>query len=456
MSLFQLQNPIPTETPDPQDLAHWIREHKAIPYFGTWERSSHLFLRLLRDLCELSPTYQIVLEARQAYTFGLNLNIVARTYPGIDIEAVPAPIPQQIEYCKALAGYGLTVTDINTLSKEADGHLTESGNGYLRVTRARAGGAVRYGFEVLDYLDTMYVFSDDPLDEFVLNSKFLFDTAKLDKYPPDLYRVTPAGQPLRFMEMPDGTEATVIHMKAKKRSGGGDYYGRTRLIAFLTWLYVDFQHGNHISKVSAAEFVTKKLLAIEGEDPNAIGDQLGDDGKAVDTFTQNLRTIQEVTTSVATKGNAMGPKKNQASIGLLEYPFGGNPPTEIDLEVNRDVAYLQYQGDKAEDKVAAALGWDTILTSLRKATATLGGNLLIDTFVLKNTETVEPKQNYFEAIWNGVIGEIMETEGAPPALRAMGIQFPNEITKKLEQLRPDPAQAAPGIIPEPQNEPQNA
>jgi hypothetical protein len=152
----------------------------------------------------------------------------------------------------------------------------------------------------------------------------------------------------------------------------------------------------------------------------------------------------------------MGPKKNQASIGLLEYPFGGKPPTEIDLEVNRDVAYLQYQGDKAEDKVAAALGWDTILTSLRKATATLGGNLLIDTFVLKNTETVEPKQNYFEAIWNGVIGEIMETEGAPPALRAMGIQFPNEITKKLEQLRPDPAQAAPGIIPEPQNEPQNA
>lgn len=446
MPFFQLDNPIPYEVRDSSDVYKWIKEHKFIPYYGGAQYSSHRFLYLLRDLCELSPTHTATMQARQAYTFGLNLDVVGRSFPGLAADVAEIGIAEKIQYGEYLRGIGLPLTEINALCREIDEHLTESGNAYLKMQRARVGGAVSYDFEVLDYLHTGFIHSDDPLEQFVLSTPFLLDQAKLDKFPPKVYRVTPRGKALRWMQDQDGTESTVVHLKTKAKAGGGKIYGRPKMLGFLPWYYVDFQDGNHTSKLAAAEVVAKKLLAMEGEDPNALNDSLNDKGEVVDTFAENARVIKEVTTSLSTKGNQLGPKKGQASVALIEYPFGGKPPVDIDLEINRDVEYLKHQGDRASDRVAACLGWDTTLTSFRETSASLGGNLLYDTFTLKDTETVQPLQRYFENVFNDIIGQIMVDEQAPEALRSLGVRFPSVIANVLESINPT---APSGSIPTP-------
>ncbi|MEL6140280.1 MAG: hypothetical protein AAFU67_01515 [Bacteroidota bacterium] len=431
---FGLQNPIPYEAVDKDHLANWIKEHRAIPYYGSFERSSHRFLWLLRDLADLSPTYSACMRARKNYTFGMNVNIADRSTPELADEEIVVDFNDQVAFRNQLQDYGINLNHLPKIGRRAEDHLQQSGNAYLRIRRSRVGGVVRYQMTALHYLHCLYKVSEDPGERFLLHSKYLHSTDSINSHPPTIYRVTPQGEPLRWMEEGDGVEATVVHLMYTENNSDGDYYDRSPLIPFLTYLYTDFQSGNHISKVAAAEFVTKLLIAIEQEDPQAFNSSIGEDGEQRDSFTEIAREIKEMTTSMATQGNHIGAKSGQASIGLFEYPNGAKPPTTIPLEVNRDTKYLEMQIEKAAAMVASACGWSITLTELRPAKATLGGNLLYDTFVMKNTETIVPRQTFWENIFNDILLQICEEENAPDQFKNYGIKFPDVIGKMLESV----------------------
>lgn len=440
---FQLTNPIPIEPRDPKDVQQWMEQYRVVPQYGSYTGPNLLFLRLLKDLCELSPTYKTVMKARKRFTFGQNVQIIRRGIPGLVIEQEETTNDEQINYEAALRNYGLTLPKIQSLCRSLDEHITQSGNSYLRITRYRDGEAFAYEWKVLHYLHTMYTVSDDPGEEFLLYSKFLGDSQRMNDQEPKLYRATQDGEPLRWMAEEDGTEVAVMHMIGDDEgSDEGEYYNRTDIISILTWLYTDYQGGNHTSKVAGADFVTVLLLAIEGEDPQAFNDMLvksGADREKVDVFIENARILREAFSSLTTRGNAMGPRGDQSVVELIEYPHGGKPPTPIKMDINRDVKWAESQDNRTVDKICAQLGWDAILTSLRQAAATLGGNMLYDTFVIKNTETVKPRQRYFESRFDGMVSSIMEEHGEPEAITSLGIMFPDVIGELIEQIKPAPS-----------------
>ena len=439
MSFFGLHNPIPHERPTTGDMREWMRGYRVVPYYGDYQTGSHRFLELLRDLCELSPTYGAVMEVRQSLTFGSRLRVCGRAVPGLAGERSAVDYATQVAFVEVLDGFGLTLTDIVRMSREMDEHLDQSGNAYLAITRVRVGEATAYRFEVLHYLHCIYTLSEDPGEYFLLHSRHLGYPENLTNHPPRLYRVTRGpGEPLRWMTDRDDptVERTVIHRRAGRAVDDGQYYGRSPLIRNLTHLYIDFQQGNHVSKVAATQILVKKLIALEGPDPNAIQQVLDADGKEVDTFLRDAKMIRELITSVQTPGNALGPRPGQAEVATVQFPYGGKPPETIDFEVNHDTKYLDWQAGYAADRVAAALSWDTTLTSLRKVNASLGGNLLFDTLLEKKIEVTDAKQDEEENLWNGTLAQLMEDAATPAPFSELGIEFPDRIGELLQGIRP--------------------
>lgn len=441
---FQLVNPIPQEVKDKDAVREWLKKYNVIPYFGTAQEPSHAFQVLLRDLCELSNTYRIVMRARKKHTFGREMLVVERSLPGMLGDSPTVAPERQRRFVEALAKYGLSLRSINRMSRKVEEHLEQNGNAYLRVTRARVGEAVAYSYEVLHYLHTAYVNSKDVGELFLIHTPYLNDEAKLDKYPPDIYRVTRYDdEQLRWMDEGDGVESTVLHLTGDEEDGDeGELYNRPALISALTWLYIDFQTGNHVSKVAAAPFVVKKLLAMEAA---AAGEQRYDkDGIPIDSFKENVAVVKELFTAVTTAGNRLGPKKGQTEVGLLEVPAGRKMPTAFDFEVNHDTPYLEYQTGTPERKIAALLGWDVTLTSLRQPNATLGGNLLYDTFAIVNEQTCKPRARYHEDVWHLVTSSIFAEEGEPEDLQVLGVEFPDTLTDLVDSMR---SKAPSAVIP---------
>jgi hypothetical protein len=320
-----------------------------------------------------------------------------------------------------------------------DDHLAQSGNAYLAITRSRVGDSYAYRFEVLHYLHCIYTKSYDPGEWFLLHSRHLTQSGTIAGAKPKLYRVTrDIGEPLRWMqdEGDQQTERTVVHLRESVDDDEGSYYGRSNVIRFMPAYYTDFQTSNHVSKVAATAILAKKIIAIEGQDPNAIGGEVDEDGNEVDSFQRDAFEIKRLVTVMAAPGDTIGPRPGQAEVAVVEHPFGTNPPSAIDFEVNHDTKYLQFQEQHASSFVAASLSWDLTLTSLRQANASLGGNLLYDTYVEKNREVIAPKQDYFENLWNGVLSNIFEDENVPAPYRDLGIEFPDAVSELIKDLKP--------------------
>lgn len=456
--IFSLPNPIPATIRDPDDLQSFFRDLKLVPYYGTTETTSHSFLDLLKTLAELSPTFGSILGDINAYAFGINLEITTRNIPGLKSDTEPLSEDNQIEYVQYLRTLNISARTIVKLSKRINTHLSICGNAYLIVKRVTVGGTVQYFFKVPHFKNVVYVFSQDVGEEFLMVSKFIGDLEKLYKYPPKILRVTTEGEGLRWTQTGPGVEEAIVHIKNDNDIDDSDFYNRPFILGAMPWLYTDWKMGELSSKVSATDLVTKILLALEGPDPDAIGDEDGDElieltgngqigqRRKMDYFERNMLVLKQLVTNMGRHPSTVGDARAASSIAAIEYPKGSAPPTSIPLELNRDTDYHTYQVEKAAVIICESLRWAPELISNRPALATLGGNLMYDIFTIKNEATIRPIQVKIEDLFNEILSQIHEIEGSPIQFTEYGISFPDIITEMIDKFKgsggSSPGQAA--------------
>ena len=444
--IFNLPNPIPTTVADQADLQEFFRRYEVIPQFGTCEKSAIAFLELLRTLTDLSATFNACMRDLKAYTFGLNLEIVAGAIPGLATERVDLGEAQQVNFATWLAGLGIGVRTITRLSKRMKHHLAVSGNAYLMIKRYRVGSAVRYVLEVPFYSHCAYLRSRDEGEQFLIVSPWIGNDQNLAKYPPMILRATQMDSPLRWMKTGRGEETAILHVKADTDEEESPYYARPDIIHCLPALYTDYQLDNLNSKIAAAELISKIILAFQAPDPNTLdsGDD-DDDGfaeqingklgrKKGSPFQEMMLQLKAVATNMASHPSTMGAGA-AASFAGIQYPYGDKAPTPIQLEVNRDTKHQIFQTETSVRRICAATGWAAELLGMIPAKATLGGNMLRDILIQKEISTIAPDQFFFANMWNGVLAEIKMEENAPAEFATYGIQFPRVIGEILEQVK---------------------
>lgn len=447
--IFSLPNPIPLTVRDPEDLGVFFEKYGIIPYYGTSENTSHTFLDLLNTLTDLSPSFNMVMRDLKEYTFGLNIDFVGRAIPGLAADPIELSDIEKSKFALFLSDYNITLPQIRKLSKRIDQHLAVCGNAYLRIRRIQEGSTTKYFLSVPHYKHVAYMKSQDRGERFLIVSKFLGDLTLMSKYPPLVIPATQAGDQINWSTTESGVEEAVIHVKIDEDSDESDYYARPDILAALTWLYTDFQLGNLNSKIAATELITKVILAFQAPDPNSLPDdepievEIGEGGniggKQLDYFERNVLILKNLTSNLGSNASNMDAAQAAHSIAAIEYPFGSQEPTPIPLEMNRDTAHQTWQSDQATAMICATLGWAPELVGMRKASATLGGNLIYDLLTMKNMSTIKPRQIFFQDLWNGILGQINQREGG--GYDNYGIRYPDVVEELLTQFGRTPAQA---------------
>lgn len=449
MGPFTLNNPVPVTVRDKEDLRNFFQELEIVPYYGTVEASSQSVLMLINDLCELSPTFQAYRRDIRSYVFGLKIDFIGDSLPGIAVDNVELSREEIISYGAYLGEIGLPAPKLIKLSRRIDNFLDISGNAFLWVKRSRLNGKTAYTFEVPHFLHVGYSRSAEGLfgdDRLALISPYLGDKQKILEHGYDLVRVTPEGEELRWGMNEDGIEETIIHITRQENNSRSSYYERSPLISLLPWLYVDYEVGVLTSKIAATDIITKKILAFEAQDPNTLPmtsgevkdiNNIGEIGrKDVDYFTRNMMILRELTTNLGSHANAPGQmsgedvKKAANVLAGIEYPYGSKEPIQIDLEVNRDVKYQDWQVNQASAVICGRMGWNNTLLGFREAKANIGGNVLKDLFVLANIRTVIPKQVEMAMIWDNLLLQLKEGE----QFAGYAIRFGDVVGEILEQL----------------------
>lgn len=450
--IFELPNPVPYEIKDKKDIQSFFSRFKIIPQYGTIESSSLAFLDLLTTLSEMSPTFSSVYRDLSRYTFGVNPYVVTDMVPGLSSEFTELDFSQQLSYRNYLAGLGLGMKKIKRILKRIDYQLLVNSNAYLIITRSRVNGQSVYDLSVPHFSHVAYIYSEDPGEEFLLVSKYIGNLEKMVKYPPMILRATQQDDQFRWNDMGDGVEKAIVHLKMENDNGEGELYERSELIPVLNYLYADIQMSSLMSKISATELISKKLLAFQAPDPETFDeDEYSSNGeyeydeandmegvkvKKRSMFERNMMTLKRLTTNLAAHPSKVNPGGNAAaSFAGIEYPFSGQPPTTIDLEINRDEKYHSFTIDKATSFICGALGWAPELISVRPTKTTLGGNLLYDIFVVRNTTTILPRQATYEDMINGILGQVLAEENAPAEFEGYGLKFEDVIGTMIASLK---------------------
>lgn len=454
--LLKLPNPIQSAIQERRSTDTQPRKYlewRLLPQYGASFAYGRAVVNLLATLTEVAPTYRAAIGDLKTLTFGNAAEVSLKSFPGLRLrQENSVQDSEALAFAWMLADKGIDLVGLLKMCGQVEEHLTATGNAYLRIVRSREGGATIYRLGVIHYLHVAYG-ENEAGQRVIIASQWLDDEDEMKRKGALFFIPTQTHSgAINWVEI-DGTSQAVIHIKAETQGGTSGVFERSPLLAFLPQLYTDYQMGVLSSKIAATDLVTKKILAFQGPDPNSLpeGDDpgqmeeinsRGDIGaKATgDYFQRNMLVLRELTSNLGRHPAEDGQGRAAASLAGIEYPHGSEPPTTIDLEINRDTAYHVFQTEKAGSVICAALGWALELTSIRQAKATLGGNLLRDMFVLKNEVTIKPKQQWYENLLTWLIDSILADSGENEN-RYM-LRFENNVEAIIERI----GQSAPAAM----------
>lgn len=435
--MFYLKNPVPESVVDKEQISKEFQKYKIVPYYGTTSKSSHTFLKTLNSLTELSGSFSAVVNDLETYAFGHALTVTALNEPGLDLE-VPEVSPNvQSRFYDYLKERNIKAPKLLSISCQILRSLKASGNAWLIVRRSSVMDAVRYDIQVEPFTNVAYLKQSDFEDRVAIITPVWNDPQFWRKSPPKIRTVTEQDETIIWNDAGDGIQEALIHFR---RPGTSKYYGRPEILSVLNWLYVDYVLSDLEAKVAGTELVSKKIIAFQERSGFAMEDdritvgeknEVGEDGnigtEVEDDFRRTMKQLKALTTRVGDHG------ETSAIVGI-EYPAGTNSPTVLDLEISRDEKHHNFLKTAAEQKIAGILGWSPELSGLVQSKTNIGGNILKDLFIIKNSATIIPEQVAQSGRMNWLISEIMDFEQAPAEIRDLGFSFGNVVEQIVEDL----------------------
>lgn len=433
--MFDVRKPIPHALKDPKQLGDFLQKYHIMPYFGTLQETSHSTLRLIEDLSELSFSHRAAIRSVCDFAFGTGIAFTDAPIPGLDLGEVAEPLDRaaQLATAQRLGKYGITPTQILQLTWELEKSLRDSGNAYLHIKHMVVGGSERVFFSVIDYTEAAYLASKPNENRHIIATEEWSENWWRIKRPL-IVKSSDINTEFRYTKRAKGnTSETILHIKTK--NDRSSWYGRTNMVPAFNWMFAEYSQSELAAKVSKTEMVAKLIAIFEEVNPQRKKspapqpkkDNKGgpSNGAGQSGFTKRMKALKKLSTNNSDFGDA-------ESIVGIEYPFGQQRPYIEKLDISRDVAHPQMVLNQAKSIIYSLNGWYPQLSGANEVKSSIGGNMIIDLFVVANSATVEPLQTFWENTWSVIFGNLSELVGDD---LTTGIQFNRKIPKLVESLR---------------------
>lgn len=390
--MLSLTNHILETIADEKALTEVLHKYSIVPHFGNESITSHEFTKVVEDVCELSISHTACKNDINNYVFGNRADVVAQTIPGFFDEEFDGKIPraEKIAFLEWLQELGITIPRCIAVGRCLEDMLADFGNAYLHLSIITVGSETRVFMEPFHYSQTAYLRPKSREVKSLMHTEYWKEDWWKKKKPTILLASSPGGG-YNWQKTGQGKLETILHIKSSK--GKSKYYGRPQIMASLYWMFVEYQQANLAVKTSSTEFTAKKAVAFEEPPP----ERKKNSEKRKRNFKAKMNTLRMIATNE-------GDHTQSKSLFGMEYPRGGNPPTVLDFEINRDTAYSKHIIETAVRQVHAPHGWDCTLTNLLPTKSNIGGNVYADTLKQVAGKVVEPKNDF----WGNIFGEMFK------------------------------------------------
>ena len=393
--MLSLINPIPEAIRDVEILEDFVKKYNIVPYFGCDEYTSHSFIKLISDACELSPSHEACKRDFKTYAFGNCAQIVSKSIPGFYDEDFDNTIPrdQQLQFFQWLDSLGLSLTGIIDCVNELNNSSLDSGNSYLLIRIVKIGSTQKVFMFPLHYTQCGFLAVKNGEVKKLINTEY-WSEEWWKKKKPLVVSASKYGEPFIWdVKKNESVKETILHIRSSK--GQSKYYGRSSILSVLYWMFVEHQLADLSVKTSRAEYTAKNILAIEEPKPERKSGTAG----SANILRKKMAVLRALTTNE-------GGIEDAKTIAAMQYPHGGKAPIAIPLNVNRDTKHAEYQWDKASALIHSINGWDRTLTNIVTPKANLGGNIYKDLFLIKGASTIEPMQDFWSGVLTTIFSEI--------------------------------------------------
>ena len=413
---LELCNPFPELYKDNPADSTFYDSVKAIPYRGNRLNSSHMYLKVLYDLFELSSSFGAVINELVSTGFEGDLNLFKGGKIGLKTDPIELTDDEKLSFCDTIENFGFDISSIINCNKKEIRHYKICGNSYLHIRIVNVGESTKVNHSVLDPRCVMVTESKKSvIISSVFAERMTGFTRKTNKKD---FKVVPIYPEVRRTQ---NITETVFHLKHE--DGQSEVYGMPESIQSAYWQFIEYSLAKLSAKVSAHEFVTKTIMQLPSINPAML--KSGND-VVRKMLTDFKKTIQDLMTNSG---------ENASSIAVLNMPLASEGEFKLHkLDVNRDTDWFKCQIETARSKIYELNRTYGQLTGARDAKSSLGQDTILALDSRYYSKTVRPKQSMMANRWMNVFNFI-SNETNSPELKDIRLGFPDrskEIRDELE------------------------
>lgn len=365
---FRLQNPIPDEVCDAEELKRFFKNRKYIPYAGYSYDSQHSILHFINNLATLSPTLSGVINSKLYACFGGKTNIKKISDQDFDFTSQTDNVQLEsdisIDLKKNFADFlktfdlsGKTWSSIKTTGGQS---LMSNGNSFLEVDIVNSLGVYKIKLTVHQTKNCLYKIPT--LFERTIAISKSWDSAYLKKYAPDEIPAYPQFQKTTDSKGNIKRIRTIIHTKL----GEYDYYGRPDWWSCANDAFLEIKNKEYLLTMSHNKFTPTMIIEFEGESGNSTA--LDDEEAKKKGYRDAMHRWRHNTTN---QGN------NPQGLLVLERPFGAKELFVHEPNLNLNENFYEKVDDMTTAKIILANAWSRKLANIESKTG-LSNNSFVD------------------------------------------------------------------------------
>jgi len=420
VQLFHLQDPIPNEIADADELKKFFQRWNLVPFAGSVLESGHSLLAWYLALAKLSNTHGSCVSKLNLYAFGGAMRAEYSTVQDFDTgeERRPVPTPVAQQYRDVL---------FSTIEFEGGWRqvhywlawaLKMTGNGWIELRAATIMGQTQFVIRYHKVMNVLYLNTKKDEPKMVAVSPVWTDEY-LSRKPFRKIPVSKPGQMPVFVENEDGTFSTMYHLC----NGLVSWYGRPDSEHADLQKMQEAQHAMYLIKQADVNFIPQ--LIIEVEEENQLKDPPFDDddaaGSGFDSFAD--RWEQNYTMK----------SDDPQGVVLSSRPFGSRPMAVFQIKPNTNENWFKVTGQDAAERILRAHG-----CTLRFLGFDASNGFSSDTFLADYVFNMEPvihaHRDMVTNFMNGILSTVWALIGRQD-LDELSITFSSPISAAIEDYK---------------------
>lgn len=409
--LHEIENPIPNEIKDTDEIKKLFIDWPFIPFAGYEKVTAHCLLQKMIDFKNLSVTHGACIESKKSFAFGGRIDIVRNYSPIFDLgEEEEVSIDLKREYIEAVNKINLNGETWASIRCKFSESFDTTGNEWLEIVLTETIGVKGAGIFHHQATDCLYV-ATEPNEDRKVAVSCRWDDNYLRENPPRYLPLFP-----NFNKYPDGTIRSMVHVK----NGDFKWYGRPQSYSSFIDQYNEYQNRIYLAKQSKKGFIGQVLLEYEEME-----------AKGLQRVDQNAKEAGFKNTADRFNKNFTNDGKDPSTAIVTSRPFGAKPMLVHQFQPNTNEKYFTEIGSLTRTNIIMSHDWSEMLLRSDGASG-FSENIVDKIFDTKSATTILTRQTLVDSTINTILDTIMEWFGIDK-FKGLAQVSKSPIQKMLEQ-----------------------